>query len=37
MRFVVFGGSNKIYDWIKECEEKFGERPEDLTVGFVKD
>ena len=30
------GGPDGIDEWIKYCKEKFGQRPTDLTIGFMK-
>lgn len=34
---VCTGGPDEAGDWIKECQAKFGEIPEDLEKGFMKD
>jgi len=35
--FVTTGGPSDIYDWIDKCKELFGEEPDDLKAGFMKD
>ncbi len=34
---VTNGGPKEMQEWLKECEEKYGETPDDLEVSFFKD
>jgi len=34
---VSSGGPKEMQDWIKECIEKFGNAPDDVEYGFMKD
>jgi len=33
----LFGQPDEMWDWIKSCEEKYGKKPDDLTINFMKD
>lgn len=34
---VTLGGPSDAHTWIEECERKYGARPSDLELGFMKD
>ena len=34
---VIGGGPREMHDWIEECKKKYGEPPDDATMGFMKD
>ncbi len=34
--YVTSGGPSEIYEWIKECEERYSKKPEDLKISFFK-
>lgn len=34
---VTSGGPSEVNIWIKSCEKQYGDRPSDLTMGFMKD
>lgn len=34
---VMLGGPQEMQEWIRQCTMKYGEPPEDIEIGFVKD